>query len=192
MFTAMVRSDIAQFTAAQLESLDPAERLLRLDELPRRLIEPYLVLAGILVLLAAYIKLSPLPDPELADEWMASSQERSVFRHPSLVLGAVTVFFYVGAEVVPGGDHLGPVCWTEETADAAMAKACELVQCYVEAGFAKIHLDTRMASSYPARAIGVADRRGYVLPGYRADLLELQEDMTLFRAWIGGVPAKLR
>ena len=47
----------------------------------------------------------------------------------------------------------------------------------------------RMASSYPARALGVADRRGYVLPGYRADLLELGEDMTLHRTWIAGAPA---
>ena len=46
--------------------------------------------------------------------------------------------------VVLGGDHLGPVCWTDETADAAMAKAFELVQRFVEAGFAKIHLDTSM------------------------------------------------
>ena len=102
VFTALVLSDISQFTAAHMESLGPAERLLQLDELSRRLIEPYLVLAGILVLLAAYIKLSPLPDPELSDELMASRQGRSVFRHPSLVLGAVTLFFYVGAEVVAG------------------------------------------------------------------------------------------
>ena len=46
--------------------------------------------------------------------------------------------------VVLGGDHLGPVCWTDEAADAAMARARELVKRYVEAGFAKIHLDTSM------------------------------------------------
>ena len=50
----------------------------------------------------------------------------------------------------------------------------------------------RMASGYPARAIGVADRRGYILPGYRADLLELEEDMSLRRTWIAGVPSRLR
>ena len=38
---------------------------------------------------------------------------------------------------------------------------------------------------------GVADRRGYILPGYRADLLELEENMTLYRTWIAGVPARL-
>ena len=46
----------------------------------------------------------------------------------------------------------------------------------------------RMASSYPARTIGVADRRGYICPGYHADLLELNPDMTLHRIWRAGVP----
>lgn len=46
----------------------------------------------------------------------------------------------------------------------------------------------RMASSYPARALGVADRRGYIYRGYHADLLELNPDMTLHRIWRAGVP----
>jgi len=46
--------------------------------------------------------------------------------------------------VVLGGDHLGPLVWAAESASAAMAKALDLVVCYVEAGFAKIHLDTSM------------------------------------------------
>lgn len=47
--------------------------------------------------------------------------------------------------IVLGGDHLGPLCWTEETAEEAMPKACELVAAYVTAGFEKIHLDASMA-----------------------------------------------
>ena len=46
----------------------------------------------------------------------------------------------------------------------------------------------RMASSYPARAIGIADRRRYIYRGYSADLLELDADMTLHRIWLAGVP----
>jgi len=46
----------------------------------------------------------------------------------------------------------------------------------------------RMASSYPARAIGVADRRGFLARGYRADLVELNEDMSLHRTWVSGAP----
>ena len=48
----------------------------------------------------------------------------------------------------------------------------------------------RMASGYPARTIGLADRRGYVARGCRADLLELDEDMTLHRMWVAGEPSK--
>ncbi|MFV0382841.1 class II D-tagatose-bisphosphate aldolase non-catalytic subunit [Paracoccus sp. (in: a-proteobacteria)] len=40
-----------------------------------------------------------------------------------------------------GGDHLGPQVWRAEPADAAMAKAADLMRAYVEAGFTKIHLD---------------------------------------------------
>ena len=64
----------------------------QLDELSRRLIEPYLAMAGVLVLLAAYIKLSPLPNPEFANEDAPSAAPLSVLRHPKLVLGAVTLF----------------------------------------------------------------------------------------------------
>ncbi|MFV0409878.1 MAG: class II D-tagatose-bisphosphate aldolase non-catalytic subunit [Paracoccus sp. (in: a-proteobacteria)] len=43
--------------------------------------------------------------------------------------------------IVFGGDHLGPQVWRSEPADAAMAKAADLMRAYVEAGFTKIHLD---------------------------------------------------
>lgn len=44
-----------------------------------------------------------------------------------------------------GGDHLGPNCWQNETAEAAMAKAEVLIADYVKAGFSKIHLDASMS-----------------------------------------------
>jgi D-tagatose-1,6-bisphosphate aldolase subunit GatZ/KbaZ len=44
-----------------------------------------------------------------------------------------------------GGDHLGPNAWRGEPAEAAMAKAAELVREYMMAGFRKIHLDCSMA-----------------------------------------------
>ena len=46
--------------------------------------------------------------------------------------------------VILGGDHLGPVCWTTDDADAAMDKAETLVRAFAHAGFAKIHLDCSM------------------------------------------------
>lgn len=47
--------------------------------------------------------------------------------------------------LVLGGDHLGPNPWRHEPAEGAMIKAEALVRAYVEAGFAKIHLDASMA-----------------------------------------------
>ena len=56
--------------------------------------------------------------------------------------------------IVLGGDHLGPVCWTDEDADTAMAKARDLVESYVNAGFVKIHLDTSMACADDPEPLG--------------------------------------
>jgi D-tagatose-bisphosphate aldolase class II non-catalytic subunit len=44
--------------------------------------------------------------------------------------------------LVLGGDHLGPNPWKHLSAETAMAKAGELVDAFVAAGYSKIHLDT--------------------------------------------------
>jgi D-tagatose-1,6-bisphosphate aldolase subunit GatZ/KbaZ len=49
------------------------------------------------------------------------------------------------AQVLLGGDHLGPFPWRNEPADAALDKARELVRACVLAGYTKIHLDASMA-----------------------------------------------
>ena len=46
----------------------------------------------------------------------------------------------------------------------------------------------RMASSYPARTLGIADRCGHIARGNQADLAEFDGDMVLHRTWVGGVP----
>ena len=48
------------------------------------------------------------------------------------------------AQVVLGGDHLGPNTWRSQGGNKAMAKAEDLVAAYVGAGFTKIHLDCSM------------------------------------------------
>ena len=47
--------------------------------------------------------------------------------------------YYPRTSIIAGGDHLGPVCWVDETAENAMIKAKDLIACYVAAGFKKIH-----------------------------------------------------
>ena len=44
----------------------------------------------------------------------------------------------------------------------------------------------RMASAYAADAIGLADQLGYIRPGYRANLIELDASMQVRRSWIDG------
>lgn len=44
----------------------------------------------------------------------------------------------------------------------------------------------RMASKYPAEAIGMADELGSVRPGYPANLIELDSDLNVVRSWIAG------
>ena len=48
-------------------------------------------------------------------------------------------------QVLLGGDHLGPNCWQDLPAEAAMQKSERLIADYVDAGFRKIHLDCSMA-----------------------------------------------
>jgi D-tagatose-1,6-bisphosphate aldolase subunit GatZ/KbaZ len=48
-------------------------------------------------------------------------------------------------QVLLGGDHLGPNCWQDLPAEAAMLKSEHLIADYVAAGFRKIHLDCSMS-----------------------------------------------
>src|SRR4051794_39871266 len=48
------------------------------------------------------------------------------------------------AQVVLGGDHLGPNPWRDRPAAEAMAEAEAMVEAYVAAGFRKLHLDCSM------------------------------------------------
>jgi D-tagatose-1,6-bisphosphate aldolase subunit GatZ/KbaZ len=47
-------------------------------------------------------------------------------------------------KLILGGDHLGPLAWSNEPASSAMDKAKALVREYALAGFGKIHLDCSM------------------------------------------------
>ncbi|HET7070342.1 MAG TPA: D-tagatose-bisphosphate aldolase, class II, non-catalytic subunit [Nocardioides sp.] len=49
------------------------------------------------------------------------------------------------ADVVLGGDHLGPNRWRGDPAETAMSHAEDLIRAYVAAGYTKLHLDC----SYP-------------------------------------------
>ena len=46
--------------------------------------------------------------------------------------------------IILGGDHMGPLVWSDLPEDEAMSRARELVRLCVLAGFRKIHIDTSM------------------------------------------------
>ena len=63
---------------------------------------PYAVLTGALILLAILIGMSKLPKIETAEKRSGKAVNDSVWKHRNLVLGAIGIFTYVGAEVSIG------------------------------------------------------------------------------------------
>jgi MFS transporter, FHS family, L-fucose permease len=86
-----------------------AEREQLLDAMGSRVILPYIIMALVLVVLSWTIKRSSLPEIELDREdagAQAKSNRTGIFQFPHLVLGAICLFLYVGAEVM-AGDAIG-------------------------------------------------------------------------------------
>lgn len=76
----------------------------------QKVVSPYLILTGVLVVLAGLIRFSNLPDvSEEQDDASADltsdsplRQHTSIWQFPNLVLGVAALFCYVGAEVISG------------------------------------------------------------------------------------------
>jgi N-acetylglucosamine-6-phosphate deacetylase len=43
-----------------------------------------------------------------------------------------------------------------------------------------------MASTVPARILGLDGRKGRIAPGYDADLVALDEELEVVMTWVGG------
>lgn len=97
LFTAFVFADLS----APIEAYTTPEAK---AGLAKKLIQPYLSMASALALLAVFVRLAPLP--RLAFEKTPAEPSDSVWRYPHLLLGAFTLFFYVGIEVI-AGDTIG-------------------------------------------------------------------------------------
>ena len=86
-----------------------AEREQLLDAMGSRVILPYIIMALVLVVLSWTIKRSSLPEIDLDREdggAQAKTNRTGIFQFPHLVLGAICLFLYVGAEVM-AGDAIG-------------------------------------------------------------------------------------
>jgi fucose permease len=84
--------------------MDEAAKNLALDELIRRVILPYSLLSGLMLIVGLFIRYSVLPeiDTEHESEEMAASHagKTRVYHFPYLVLGAFAIFFHVGTQVI--------------------------------------------------------------------------------------------
>ena len=83
---------------------DPSTRDQLLQALSQRVILPYAIMAGVLFLLAIMIRYSSLPEIESQEDVKENNGliKTSIFQFPHLMLGAICIFVYVGAEVMAG------------------------------------------------------------------------------------------
>ena len=83
-----------------------SDQVYELDALANRVIVPYLIMAIILAILSFFSLYSSLPeiDTDHEDQNIAATNinKTSIFQFPHLLLGVVTLFLYVGVEVIAG------------------------------------------------------------------------------------------
>ncbi len=99
--------DNSEALQTKLLTLDATQKAAELDLLASKVIVPYIIIAAVLVALAVFIHFSSLPEikAEGEDENDTAStvkNRESIFHYPYLWLGFVTLFLYVGVEVLAG------------------------------------------------------------------------------------------
>jgi len=91
---------------SKLLTLSVAQQASELDELANRVIIPYLIMAIILAILSFFALYSSLPeidtDHEEQEVATANVNKNSILQFPHLLLGVLTLFLYVGVEVIAG------------------------------------------------------------------------------------------
>lgn len=118
IFTALVLGEFGNVSAKSVAAMAEADRLEKITMLADGLIYPYLWMAIALAVLAIAMLKSGLPELNLntidaqsgtqssTQNGEQTSSQKSIFAFPHLILGAVTLFVYVGVEVI-AGDTIG-------------------------------------------------------------------------------------
>lgn len=116
--TALVLSNMQDYTADKIAALDLVAKSEALDALALQLQSPYIYMGVVILLLAIVIRFSPLPEIDLDEGGHVAhlsifKQIKGAFKYPQLVLGVITLALYVAVEVIAGdtiggfGKHLG-------------------------------------------------------------------------------------
>jgi glucose/galactose transporter len=104
IFGAILLSGIDEIKE-KLSFVDDLEKEKMLDTMADSVVMPYIIMAAILFILGILIRRAPLPhvEPEPIEEAkVVGTAKTSIFQFPHLWFGALTLFVYVGAEVIAG------------------------------------------------------------------------------------------
>ena len=104
IFGALLLSGIDDIKA-KLTTVSDEEKSQLLDTMADSVVSPYIVMAVVLVLLGLLIRKAPLPHVEaepIEEPIDGKISKSSIFQFPHLWLGVLTLFVYVGAEVIAG------------------------------------------------------------------------------------------
>lgn len=89
---------------AEIANLSQAEMTSELNAMAMRVIPPYIGIIIVLLLLAFWVYKSDLPEVEAEEEdetaKAANASKKTVFDFPHVILGVITLFLYVGVEVI--------------------------------------------------------------------------------------------
>lgn len=111
VLTALVLSNMQDYTADKIAALDTVSKSAALDTLALQLQTPYLYMGCIILVLSLLIMMSPLPEIDLDEDGNVAhmgifKQIQNAFKFPQLVLGVITLMLYLAAEVL-AGDSIG-------------------------------------------------------------------------------------
>ncbi len=91
---------------ASLNSMTESAKAIKLDELAQRVINPYIFMATVLFLVGIAIKFTSLPNINTENSETENDnnevEKTSIFQFSHLILGVITLFLYVGVEVIAG------------------------------------------------------------------------------------------
>lgn len=89
----------------KMSTVSAAEKDAMLNEMASSVVTPYIVMAVVLVILGILIRKAPLPHVEaepIEESADGETTKTSIFQFPHLWLGVITLFLYVGVEVIAG------------------------------------------------------------------------------------------
>ena len=90
----------------RISMMPTSKKIIELDALASRVILPYIIMAVVLVFLAILVYFSRLPEIDTGEEddvvAAGNANKTSILQFPHLLLGVLTLFLYVGVEVIAG------------------------------------------------------------------------------------------